>query len=258
MVKRKPTDPFEKPNFNWRKYLQRHLAYPSVNVRDLHPIMGLRLAALFIDLENAGLTGPFGFQISSAVRTRAEQIYLYNTICLQQGRCDMVANPYIPRSSGPDQEGVLRYGSNHMAQTQDRRWGVDVGYAVDIRNNHGSWAQFHARLPQYGLDWPLKSSPYEPWHVEAFPDRSIHDVGWLPGPWPDRPGVHRPLCPGMKGGDVRKLQRQLRLTADGDFGTTTARAVRRMRRKLKLPRRGARHRPVWDKEAQLAWERSRR
>jgi peptidoglycan hydrolase-like protein with peptidoglycan-binding domain len=269
---------FRAPKFNWRRYLQLHLVHSGVNVTDLHPILGLRLAALFVDLTNAGLAslqpGYGNFQILSGVRTRSEQIYLYNRICLQQGRCAYVANPYIARSSGPDAEGVLRYGSNHMAQRQDARWSeawgrdhsrnpVEVGYAVDFRNTGASWSSLHSRLARFGLDWPLKYGAVEVWHVEAFPDRSPSDLGWLPGPWPRRPGVHRPLYAGLRGGDVRRLQRQLGVDRDAVFGPGTAEAVRRWQRQLnaeiiKRQRRKLDVNGIWDARTQRVFERAQK
>jgi len=259
-----PADVFRAPKFNWARYLQRHIVWGGVNVSGLHPILGLRLAALFVDLTNAGYAsntpGQGLFQITSGVRTREQQIALYNDICLRQGRCSMVANPYYARSSGPDAEGVQRYGSNHMAQRQDARWAkawgvafVDLGYAVDFRNTGTSWSNLHNRLGRYGLDWPLKGSPYEPWHVEAFPDQSPHPNGWVTGPWPKRPGIHRPLFGGLRGGDVGKLQRMLKLDADGVFGPSTTKAVRRAQRKLGTPRTG-----TWTAADQRAAERAAR
>lgn len=258
-----PRDVFSAPRFNWRLYLQRHLTHPGVNVSGLHEIMGLRLAALMIDLTRAGLAsdtpGHGTYQIMSGVRTRAQQIALYNDICLRQGRCSMVANPYHARSSGPDQEGVLRYGSNHMAQRQSGLWAtavgqsvVERGHAVDIRTT-GSWSGLHDRLDRYGLDWPLRGSPYEPWHVEAFPDRSNHRHGWVPGPWPKRPGVHRPLYVGCRGGDVSRLQRMAGERRDGSFGPGTRRAVRKLQRRIGMHRTG-----VWTLVDQRVWERSKR
>lgn len=251
------TDPFTLPKFDWSRYLQRHLVWGGVNVSDLHPIMGLRLSALFIDLTNNGMAsdvpGKGLFQITSGVRSKAQQIALYNDICLRQGRCSMVANPFFARSSGPDQEGVLRHGSNHMAQAQDPRWGVSVGHAVDIRNSGTPWSRLHERLAGVGLDWPLRFAPYEPWHVEAFPDRSPHLLGWVKGPWPRRPGIHRPLMTGMLGGDVRRLQRMLDIERDASFGPGTAKAVRKTQRTLRQDRTG-----IWDVSDQRAWERDRR
>lgn len=273
-----PRDVFKAPRFNWRRYLQLHITSSYVNVSDLHPILGLRLSALFVELTNdrlASLTPGQGyFQIMSGVRTRSEQIYLYNKICLQQNRCAYVANPYYARSSGPDAEGVLRYGSNHMAQRQAaewaRAWGrnpttnpVEVGYAVDFRNSGASWYELHRRLPRYGLDWPLKTGAVEVWHVEAFPDRSAYSSGWLPGPWPRRPGIHRPLYVDLRGGDVRKLQRQLGIKRDAAFGGGTAEAVRRWQRQLNAE--VIKHRKnhlevtgVWDAKTQRAYERAQK
>jgi hypothetical protein len=255
-------DVFAAPSFAWRRYLQRHLAHPAVNVTDLHPVMGLRVAALFADLTAAGLAderpGYGVFEVSSGVRTRAQQIALYDDICLRQGRCGYVANPYVARSSGPDAEGVQRYGSNHQAQRQSNLWAralglaapPELGYAVDIRNNGAPWAEMHRRLAAVGLDWPLKTGAVEPWHVEAFPDRA---PGWLPGPWPTRPGILRPLYRGLIGGDVRRLQRQADTVADGAYGPGTVRAVRRLQRALKRPRTG-----LWVPADQRAYERDRR
>lgn len=272
----RPNDVFTAPKFDWRRHLQLHITSGWVNVSQLHPIMGLRLSALFIDLTNSGhassAPGQGGYQIVSAVRTRAEQIYLYNKICRQQGRCSMVANPYIPRSSGPDAEGVQRHGSNHMAQRQHdawaRAWGrnpttnpVELGYAVDIRTAVG-WSVLHARATQYGLDWPMKSSnPFEPWHFEAHPDRSVHTNGWLPGPWPRRPGIHRPLFVGLKGGDVTKLQRQLGIRRDGAYGPDTRRNVhqaqRTLNRILHFKAQELEVDGVWKARDQRAFERAR-
>jgi hypothetical protein len=268
----KPKDVFTAPKFDWSRYLQFHITHGGVNVSQLHPIMGLRLAALFISLTNDGYAsltpGRGGYQILSGVRTRAEQIYLYNKICLQEGRCSMVANPYHPRSSGPDAEGVLRHGSNHMAQRQSGLWAlewgrnpttapVELGYAVDITTSVG-WGPLHSRAAAFGLDWPLKGSPFEPWHFEAHPDRSTTANGWLAGPWPRRPGIHRPLFMGLKGGDVAKLQRQLGIRPDGAFGPGTRADVRTAQRTLNriLPKTDLDIDGVWGPRDQRAFERA--
>lgn len=252
-----PESPFTEPKFGWSDYLQRHLTSPGVVVSKLHPIMGLRVAALFIDLTQAGYAsdtpGEGTVQILSGVRTKAQQEWLYNDICLRQGRCAFVANPDTVHAV--DAEGVRRRGSNHMAQRQswaDDTFGVEgyVGYAVDLRNARGSnnaaWAPVHDRLSTYGLDWPLKSGAVERWHIEAFP-RSA--PGWLPGPWPSRPGVHRPLSAGHRGGDVQILQEQLGVTADGIFGPRTDAAVRAARADMGRIENG-----VWWEATQEAWE----
>lgn len=252
----KPFDVFSARRFNWSQYLQQHIAHSGVNVSGLHPIMGLRLAALFMDLTDDKLAsetpGQGYYQIISGVRTREQQIALYNDICLRQGRCSYVASPY---SGGlADSEGVRRYGSNHQAQRQSALWSralgrntpVEVGYAVDIRTS-GSWAELHSRLARFGLEWPMKGSPYEPWHLEAHP----RATGWVTGPWPHRPGVYRPLYRGLNGGDVRRLQHQLGIKKpDGDFGPATARRVRRMQRRIKRPVTG-----LWNVRDQVAFER---
>ncbi len=253
-------DIFDAPAFDWANYLQRHLVLPGVNVTDLHPILGIRTAGLFADLVTVGLAddrpGYGVLEITSGYRSQAAQVALYQQICLVQGRCDYVANPYTPRSSGPDGEGVQRHGSNHMGQRQADRWHellrlprpVEVGYAIDIRNNGVAWSELHRRLPAAGLDWPLKGGPYEPWHLEAFPDSAER---WLEGPWPRRPGVLRPLYVGLVGGDVRRLQRQLGAEAlDGEFGVGTARLCRQAQRTLRLPVTGS-----WTVEDQRRFER---
>jgi hypothetical protein len=263
-----PMDVFTAPRFNWRAHLQGHLVWSGVNVSDLAPIMGLRLSALMIDLTAAGLADErpgYGlFQITSGVRSFAQQVALYNDICLRQGRCDFVANPYAARSSGPDAEGVLRRGSNHMAQLQSALYGralghgqaVSIGHAVDFTNRGAPWSELHRRLPQYGLDWPLKYGAVEPWHVEAFPDRSPSPLGWLPGPWPARPGIHRPLYLGCRGGDVARLQRRLGATnPDGIFGDDTVALVRHANRVLKVGKPGRRPQ-WWNIASQIAWERA--
>lgn len=258
-----PLEVFRLPRFNSSLYLQRHLVHPGVNVSDLHPIMRLRLAALMIDLTRSGFAsdvpGQGQIQIVSGVRTQAQQIALYQDICLRQGRCSMVANPYHARSSGADAEGVLRHGSNHMAQRQSGLWAaawgrssIEVGHAVDFRTT-SSWEPLHSRLRRYGLDWPLRGSPYEPWHVEAFPDRSQHRHGWVPGPWPKRPGVHRPLYVGCRGGDVGRLQVMAGIDRDGSFGPATRKAVRRLQRRVGTDATG-----VWATHDQRRWERWRK
>ncbi len=245
-----PGDVFTRPKYPWSDYLQRHLCSPGVNVSKLHPIMGLRVAALFIDLTAAGLAsdvpGQGRFQILSGVRTTAQQRSLWVDICLRQKRCAYVASPTtVHRVDG---EGVPRQGSNHQEQLQS--WGESVGYAVDIRNTAGSssraWAPLHDRLATYGLDWPLKTGAVERWHIEAFP-RSQRT--WLPGPWPQRPGVHRPLKRGHKGGDVSILQTQVGAKADGVFGRGTEAAVKRFETKLGLTANG-----TWTASNQRAYE----
>lgn len=248
------------PKFDWSSYLQRHLTHPGVVVSKLHPIMGLRLAALFVYLTKRGhasdTPGKGKIEILSGVRTKAQQTVLYNDICLRQHRCKYVANP--TRVHGSDAEGVQRQGSNHQAQRQS--WSVDslgraeVGYAVDLRNGYGkndaAWKPVHDVLGRFGLDWPLKTGAVERWHIEWFP-RS------RPAPlegkraWPDRPGVHRPLRLGHMGGDVRHLQRQAGVMADGKFMRGTEAAVKDMERELGLKPNG-----VWTERNQNRWEKA--
>lgn len=250
--------------FDWSSYLQRHLTSASVVVSKLHPIMGLRVAAMFIDLTHKGLAsdtpGRGDFQILSGVRTKAHQIALYNDICLRQRRCAYVANPY--RVHGVDAEGVQRQGSNHQAQRQS--WGAEaipagneVGYAIDIRNNRGSndaaWKPVHDICRTYGLDWPLKSGAVERWHFEWFPRSRSAPLGGDVA-WPKRPGIHRPLKKGHIGGDVRKLQRQLGVkVVDGVFGVGTENGVKELEKELGLTANG-----VWTAGNQRKWEKAQR
>ncbi|MGB1224874.1 MAG: hypothetical protein ACPHCN_12120, partial [Mycobacterium sp.] len=213
---------------------------------------------LFIDLTHKGLAsdepGSGRFQILSGVRTKAHQTALYNEICLRQRRCAMVANPNTVHAT--DSEGVQRQGSNHMAQLQPwYRNGerAEVGYAIDVRNQAGgtaaAWKPFHDLLPTYGLDWPLKGSPLERWHIEAFPRRR---GTWIPGPFPTRPGVHRQLVRGARGGDVEALQRQIGNTpVDGVFGRGLEADVRKAEVALGRTANGR-----WGLADQEAWEKA--
>lgn len=262
-----PGDVMRHEKFPWSDYLQRHITHPGVIVSQLHPIFGLRLAALFVELTAAGYAsltpGQGTYQILSGVRTRAHQTALWNADIRRHGRpSGYVANP--DREHGRDAEGVMRAGSNHMPQRQDPRWGgpdggpIEVGYAVDIRNQRGTsteaWAPLHSRLDRYGIDWPLKGSPLERWHLEWFPRRAS---GPLDGKtaWPKRPGVHRPLYMGLIGDDVLKLQRQanqhLRSEApeDGVFGSGTHALVSSLKESLNLSPNG-----FWTEKHQEAFE----
>jgi hypothetical protein len=252
-----PATPFTDPKFDWSSYLQRHLTSPGVVVSTLHPIMGLRVAALFITLTAEKLAsdepGAGIIQILSGVRTKAQQTALFSDICLRQKRCAYVANPN--NVHGPDEEGTVRQGSNHQAQRQT--WSVngvpaEVGYAVDLRNQAGSddaaWKPVHDRLAKYGLDWPLKTGAIERWHMEAFPRR----VGWLEGPWPQRPGIHRKLSVGHRGGDVELLQQQVNNEpVDGIFGRGLEADVRAAQTGFGLMATG-----TWGAGAQTAYEAS--
>ena len=250
----------------WSDRLQVHLSSADVVVSKLHPVMGARVDALFEDLTQAGFAsrkpGEGDIQISSGVRTKAHQVRLYNDICLRQNRCEMVANPNTVH--GVDAEGVQRAGSNHMEQAQDPRLGVSWGYAVDIWNRRTGmseaerWKPVHDRLPLYGLDWPLKSNPLEPWHIEFF---SRNMPGPLDGPfaWSKRPGVLRPLVRGMIGRDVVLLNEQAaaRLglpiptpeSAPHIFGPKTETVVQALEKHLGLDVDG-----VWTKADQEAFE----
>lgn len=208
------------PKFDWSGYLQLHLTSPSVVASRFHPIFGLRLSQLFLHLVSVGLAsetpGQGIFQIRSGVRSKELQIQYWNADLKAYGGRPSggVANPYTVH--GVDSEGVQRSGSNHMAQPQDPRWGVSVGYAADIYNARGAddaaWAPFHQLLPLYGLDWPLKPGKnpiVERWHIEHHSRRNARAYPGTQTCWPARPGVHRPLMRGMLGGDVTNLQRQM-------------------------------------------------
>ncbi len=249
----------QEPKFDWSDYLQRHLTHPGVVVSTLHPIMGLRVAALFVYLTKRGHAsdspGRGKIEILSGVRTKAQQTALYNDICLRQRRCAWVANP--TRVHGVDAEGVQRQGSNHQAQRQS--WSVDgtraeVGYAVDLRNGYGkdkaAWKPVHDVLGRFGLDWPLKTGAVERWHIEWFPRSRSAPLGGKRA-WPDRPGVHRPLKLGHMGGDVRHLQRQAGVLADGRFMRGTEQAVKVLEESLGIKPNG-----VWTERNQDRWERA--
>lgn len=249
------------PHFDWSSYLQRHLTSPAVVVSKLHPIMGLRVAALFLNLTKQDLAsdtpGRGTFQILSGVRTKAQQTALYNDICLRQRRCAYVANPTSMHAV--DGEGVARQGSNHQAQLQS--WGPnaipagnEVGYAIDLRNNAGSsteaWKPVHDRLATFGLDWPLKTGAIERWHIEWFPRSSGVPLNGSIA-WPTRPGIHRPLKRGHIGGDVAALQRQLGILVDDRFGAGTENAVSEAEADLGLSVNG-----VWTASNQRKWEKA--
>lgn len=267
--------------FDWNTFLQAYLWNSSVVVSKLHPIMGLRLAALFVDLESIGMArkGSGGtFQLYSGVRTREHQKALYEDICLRQKRCAMVADYRTNR--GPDTEGVVRFGSNHQAQDYGPRWdNNEFGHAVDFSNGrqtqgmtgaqlNAAWKPLHDLLPTYGLTYPLdgrNGRPLERWHVEAHP----RSTGWIDGPiaWPKRPGVHRPIYRGFYGGDAKILQAQccdllgLTLTEpgqsrvpndvlhDGIIGPVGADLITRTQAALRRPQTGA-----WVENDQIKFE----
>lgn len=250
-----PGQVFTDPKFPWSDYLQRHLTTAGVVVSRLHPIMGLRVAALFIDLTKAGFAddtpGRGTFQILSGVRSKAHQTALWNEICGRQRRCGYVANPNTVHAV--DAEGVQRQGSNHMAQRQPWPAAIqprDVGYAIDLRNQRGSndaaWQPVHSRLATYGLDWPLKTGAVERWHIEAFPRRN---ADWIDGPWPARPGVHRPIMRPLRGGDVKAYQQARGLKADGIAGRLTEADIRKRQTELGRPVTG-----IWVEVDQMAAE----
>lgn len=263
-----PESVMSHPKFPWSDYLQRHLTSPSVVVSSLHPIFGLRLAALFIHLTATRLAsdtpGQGTFQIRSGVRSKELQIAYWNADLKAHGGRPSggVANPYTVH--GVDAEGVQRAGSNHMQQVQSPIWGAKLGYAVDLYNARGAddaaWLPLHQQLGRFGLDWPLKPGRnpiVERWHIEWF---SRSASGPYPGTiaWPDRPGVHRPLFQQLLGGDVRLLQGQankvlgLRLTAtdlDGIFGPATTDMVRNLETRIGRPADG-----VWTEPDQVAFE----
>lgn len=222
--------------FDWSDYLQQWLTRPSVVVSKLHPIFGMRLAALFIELDMRGIAGT-RVRIGSGVRSKKHQTQLWNADLAKNGGrpTGYVANPRTIH--GVDGEGVQRAGSNHMPQRA--QWGDDVGYAADLWNRDGTgpaaYRDIHPLLRKYGLDWPLKGpGVIERWHIEWHPRRA---GGPLSGDlaWPDRPGTVRPIMRGMLGGDVKLVQRQAGVSVDGVAGPQTEAGWRNMQKQIGRP-----------------------
>jgi peptidoglycan hydrolase-like protein with peptidoglycan-binding domain len=200
------------------------------NTNALHPIVVVRLLALFRELDT--IFGRGKVQIASAVRTYEQQKYLYET-----SPPGYAANP--DSYHGTNIEGVSLRGSNH--QQQEDGW----GRAVDLRTYIG-WGPVHSRLAKFGLRLAVLD-PYEPWHVEA----TTSSLGpWLNGPWPNPPGWYRPLRRLMNGGDVSSLQRQLKAgSIDGSYGPGTESLVRQFQRSRMLEVDG-----VWGRGSQQEYE----
>ncbi len=274
----KPEDVMTIEGFPWSDFLQAFLTNQGVIVSKLHPIVGLRLAHLFVQLMIDGHASPDGAnsetQILSAVRLKGSyddrvpgsQWWFWardlqrlgkqpsKPPALQPRGTGGVANPEYER--GQDSEGIMRRSSNHVAQQMPEPWGARVGYAIDLRTTRGTddaaWAPVHRRLKASGFDWPLKrgvSRIVERWHIQA----QGLNMAWYPGPWPkDQPGIHRPLMAAFKGDDVKDFQRQAvallgesGVKIDGDYGPTAERLAKALQKALGRPQTG-----VWTKADQ--------
>lgn len=143
------------------------------NTQDLHPTLAWR-AALAVEHLWAR-HGPRCITVESAVRTRAEQIYLWEGYQAKlRGEAwaqhfNLAANPY--RIVGETPVGIVR-GSYHMQQDDGH------GHAIDFTRpgNKIPWSTAHAAFDKFGLWHGVRG---EPWHVQA-----VLSSGWVKGPTP--------------------------------------------------------------------------
>ena len=189
-------------------------------------------------------------KISSAYRTIAQQLFLYNR---RNG------------AGGCGLTDVAKPGkSNHQS-----------GIALDV-HDHQAWRPY---LERHGWKWLGARIPTDPWHfdyvggrvvdirataVKAFQqlwnknnpgDKIAEDGQWgdqtqsrlnkspvrgfVITPWDANPRTLKLSRPSMQGSDVQKLQQALikygeDITADGDFGPGTEAALKRVQAKLGL------------------------
>ena len=190
-------------------------------------------------------------RITSAYRTIAQQLFLYNRRNNAMG-CGLTA--VAPPGK-----------SNHQS-----------GIALDVAD-HQAWRPY---LERQGWKWLGARIPSDPWHfdyvgsgvvdiramaVRAFQqlwnqnnpgDQIAEDGQWgnqtqsrlnkspvrgfVIAPWDANPRTLKRSRPSMQGSDVQKLQQALishgeGITADGDFGPATEAALKRVQAKLGLP-----------------------
>lgn len=198
----------------WPEFLRGRRTSSFVNVDQLDQVTGWRVANLLADIE--ATHGPGRVLVVSAVRTYAEQRYLYDGYRAGRPGFNQAANPDANPQTAVD--GIVFKGSRHQEASNGR------GHAVDLRTAIG-WDVVHSRLAAFGLGLTV---PGEAWHIEA---RALR--GYFVGPWPV-PGL-RTLHEGLIGGDVQALQTQLGIAADGQFGPATAAAVRAEQARLGAP-----------------------
>lgn len=158
--------------WTWRDIPVTHA---STGVELLHPVVAARIAALCNDPRMQGK-----LRVVSAVRTQAEQIYLWDCYQakLRTGRCpcascNTAANPY---ATSPGAYGLpSRQGSWHMAQSNGR------GYACDMNHSQlpsALQAEFVRLLPAYRLEQTVQSPQFEPWHLQ--PPLDENPLVWVP------------------------------------------------------------------------------
>jgi hypothetical protein len=137
---------------------------PSVNVRDLHPTLKLRVEAMLADQRMKG------YKVVSGVRTYAQQKYLYQGWISGKKGFNLAANPDAYGAATFD--GFRFRGSHHMQQDDG------FGYAVDLRapfwhSTKKRWALVGAVGAEYGLRQVVRT---EWWHLEHRDRTHIFDA----------------------------------------------------------------------------------
>ena len=121
------------------------------------------------------------------------------------------------------------FAGSAVPGTSNHGWGL----AIDIANTSGSRLDWLlANAGKYGFSWETQS---EAWHIR-YVLGDDHPATVDPTP-PALPPFTRTIRRGMKGDDVRLVQRAVGVPADGLFGAITEAAVRRFQR-ARWPRLG--------------------
>jgi hypothetical protein len=132
---------------------------------------------------------------------------------------------------------------------------VGFGIAKGLIRQHGKqggaarWNGSGAAAQAYGRDWLQRQ---QHWH-SVLAELGADTGGSAPAGRPDTdrdsgPRALHLTSPHLSGRDVLRLQRKLRVDADGDYGPITARAVRSSKRRIGF------HRKRWDSGATVFFQ----
>lgn len=196
-----------------REYLEQFRDDGDENVADLDPTLAWRLAKAF---EASPLLRK-KLRIESAVRTEAEQRYLYDGYKAGRPGFNLAADPDRIIA---EHAGDVWKGSYHMTQGE-AAW----GHAVDVtRKGRVAWSTIHKLLTPWGLKRTVAG---EPWHYQA---------GTVAGDF-DGPGFYtynepapryrllKLRRPYTRGAFVRWVQKRVGANPDGVYGPLTKAAV---------------------------------
>lgn len=144
----------------------------KVNVRDLHPVLALRLEAMLADPRMKG------YRVSSGARSYESQKRLYSGWRSKLPGFNLAANP--DAAGAPTFDGLRFRGSYHMVQddgyahavdlrapithTVSKRWRLVGEVAADYglrQTVPGEWWHLQARDRTHWFDAPRIATPYE-------------------------------------------------------------------------------------------------